>query len=477
MRLNIFSYEICNSKSLNNEDSYELTENFDGFVNICGNYVYINLKFVCDKGGAQTRSLREVYHMIYSQLNFLLQNDNVFFINILDGDESYRNIDKFLYCINKKEYNHIKHRIYCGDLYNFIRIWKKMNLNNIVFNNINMNKQKLGQFYTTNYEYILTDMKIPENVETIIEPFVGNGDLLKFLEKEYKLECYDIEPMNTSIDIEKRNTLLNPPSYRDKFILTNPPYLSRNKSDDKTLFDKYKVNDLYKCFIKELFINKPQGGIIIIPLNFLCSIRKMDIELRKCFFKTFNISRINVFDEKVFDDTSYSVCSIQFSIKTENDKNNLIEVKFFPSKLLSTYSFNKDNNYTIGGEIYNLKKNNNYKITRLIQGMKQNTNILVKCIDDNIDKKICLRIVDDDEIYIDDTKNKSARTYATLVIEPEISMKKQEILVDKFNKYLNEMRDKNNSLFLSTYRESKNGFNRKRISFELVYSIVSHLLN
>ena len=46
-----------------------------------------------------------------------------------------------------------------------------------------MNKKKLGQFYTTNYEYILSNMEIPDNVKTIVEPFVGNGDLLNFIKK------------------------------------------------------------------------------------------------------------------------------------------------------------------------------------------------------------------------------------------------------------------------------------------------------
>jgi hypothetical protein len=35
-------------------------------------------------------------------------------------------------------------------------------------------KQKLGQYFTTNYKYILSNMKIPDNIITIIEPFVGN---------------------------------------------------------------------------------------------------------------------------------------------------------------------------------------------------------------------------------------------------------------------------------------------------------------
>ena len=134
-----------------------------------------------------------------------------------------------------------------------------------------MSKSQLGQFYTTNYEYILSNMEIPNNVKTIIEPFVGNGDLLKFIKNKdkYNIEIYDIDPV--LIDTIKRDTIKNPPDYTNKFILTNPPYLARNKNKNKELYEKYNCNDLYKCFIRNIITNTCQGGIIIIPLNFLSS--------------------------------------------------------------------------------------------------------------------------------------------------------------------------------------------------------------
>ena len=128
-------------------------------------------------------------------------------------------------------------------------------------------KKQLGQFYTTNYEYILSNMKIPDNINHIIEPFVGNGDLLNFIENKdkYNIETYDIEPKYEFAI--KHDTLLNPPSYKNKFVLTNPPYLARNKNKNKELYDKYDCNDLYKCFIINLITDICEGGIIIIPLN------------------------------------------------------------------------------------------------------------------------------------------------------------------------------------------------------------------
>ena len=162
-------------------------------------------------------------------------------------------------------------------------------------------KKQFGQFYTTNYEYILQNINIPEYINDIIEPFAGEGDLLKFINKykKYNIELYDIDPKN--INIKKQDTLTHPPIYKNKYVITNPPYLARNKSEDKVLFDKYDVNDLYKCFIINIINDNCQGGIIIIPLNFICSVRKNDVDIRKRFLDIYNMEHINIFEESVFD--------------------------------------------------------------------------------------------------------------------------------------------------------------------------------
>ena len=146
-----------------------------------------------------------------------------------------------------------------------------------------MSKSSLAQFYTTNYKYILNNLSIPKNITNIIEPFAGNGDLLNFIKNKnkYKIELYDIDPKQENII--KRDTLTDPPSYEDKYVLTNPPYLARNKNKNKELYEKYNCNDLYKCFIKSLINSNAAGGIIIVPLNFISSIRSTDINLRKDF--------------------------------------------------------------------------------------------------------------------------------------------------------------------------------------------------
>jgi len=337
-------------------------------------------------------------------------------------------------------------------------------------------KQKLGQFYTKNYEYILQNITIPEYVHTIIEPFAGEGDLINFIkQKNIQKECYDIDPKKNFI--VKRDTLKYPPVYDNKFVLTNPPYLARNKSEDKSIFDLYNENDLYKCFIKSIINTNIQGGVLIIPLNFWCSIRKNDIKLREIFLKKFNVMYLNIFEERVFDDTSYTTCS--FIFESKNQKTPIINCSIYPSKKNINIILNKENNFTIGGEIYNLPINKKIKVERATHINKKSkgiTNILLKCIDDNINSKIGLSIVNDTEIYIDNTPKLSARSYATLIITPEISISKQRNIVYKFNKYFNEQREKYNSLFLTNYRES-NSIARKRISFNLAFNIVNYILS
>lgn len=343
--------------------------------------------------------------------------------------------------------------------------------NNMInkMNNITT-KQRLGQFFTTNYIYILSDLRVPDNITKIIEPFCGNGDLLNFIDKKkYIIECYDIEPKH--VYIIKRDTIKNPPNYSNSFIITNPPYLSRNKSSNKEVFDENDVNDLYKCHIKDLITNNPIGGIIIIPLNFFCSIRKMDIELRKKFLNTYIINQLNIFEEQVFDDTTYTVCSFQYEYKPNS--NQSIPIMIYPDKKKLNFVLNDDNNYTIGGEIYNIDDNIDYKITRLLEKGIPNTNLLLKAIDDNDKSKIKLDYVSNDKIYYGKL---SSRTYATLSITPKIDDEIQKKIADEFNDYLNKLREKYNSLFLTNYRESKK-IARKRISFDLAYRIVGMLLN
>jgi len=103
-------------------DGFDWTEDFDGYIEINNLKLYMNFKMICDKGGAQTRTLREVYHFIKTQLEYLLLHPeikDVNFINILDGDESFRNINKFEYLLSKEKYTSVRDYIFVGNMEEF----------------------------------------------------------------------------------------------------------------------------------------------------------------------------------------------------------------------------------------------------------------------------------------------------------------------------------------------------------------------
>lgn len=341
------------------------------------------------------------------------------------------------------------------------------------FASLSIKKQELGQFMTTNVEYILTGITIPKSVKDVVEPFCGNGDLLKIVPKGVQVWCYDIDPK--TVDTKKLDSLESPPQYKDRFVLTNPPYLARNKSKSKNLFDKYNTNDLYKCFIVRLLLDPPDGGIMIIPLNFWSSMRKTDIDLRRRFCLQFDVIRLNIFEEAVFDDTSYTVCAFLFEQKKQDVVAN-VSIVIFPHKENMSFPLSEENKFTFGGEMYDLHQGE-HKITRVTSKNEgeANTHIFLKCIDDSKDKLIGFSIVDD--IYVDNTANQSARSYASLIIMPPIDNDTQAKLVTKANEFLAVNRKKYHSLFLTNYRESKEDMSRKRISFQMAYQIIGHILS
>lgn len=324
-------------------------------------------------------------------------------------------------------------------------------------------KSQLGQFYTTKATYIIGNLlnDIPNNVD-IIEPFVGNGDLLIF-DNYSSLEMYDIDPkMGNTI---KQDTLLNPPIYDNKYVITNPPYLYRNKAKDKTIYDKYDTTDLYKAFIKSIL--NCDGGILIIPLNFLCD---NDDKIRNLFFEKFQIINLNIFEEQIFDDTTYNICS--FSFRRRIDESNILKCKFHPSNIKKEFSLHKETGYKIGHNFLKIiKEQKNIGISRLTIGGTPNSNLYIRCIDTGSDDgRIKLSL--EDHFYGKETD----RTFATIILDKEYSIEDQKFIAEKFNHIIENQRNLYHSLFLSNYRNSTKAGSRKRISFDTTYKLISFII-
>ena len=130
--------------------------------------------------------------------------------------------------------------------------------------NISEKKQK-GVFLTTQAELITEGMEVPRDIK-IIEPCVGNGDLLRLVHGN-PIETYDIRDVSDKKhpNFTVKDILEDPPSYKDSWVLANPPYLARNKARDKKIFDNYGENDLYKCFILAIAVTKHPGTRGLVP--------------------------------------------------------------------------------------------------------------------------------------------------------------------------------------------------------------------
>lgn len=135
MRLNIRHLNLEKRLRPNKEENgFDYTENFDGFQKINNKSYYFNFKCIVGKGGSQTRSLRDTYLFIETQMKYLINtnNRNIVFINILDGNESYRTMGKFNYLFNFYNYSEYKKNIYIGDLYSFENWFKSHKSNHFL---------------------------------------------------------------------------------------------------------------------------------------------------------------------------------------------------------------------------------------------------------------------------------------------------------------------------------------------------------
>jgi len=365
-------------------------------------------------------------------------------------------------------------------------------------------KKNRGQFYTVNHSYILDGLPYPSfsentmehrdenapDIRRIIEPFAGTGELLEWMKISgilseninipIPIEAYDIDPKKE--DIIPRDTLMTPPDYTDAWILTNPPYLARNKCATKEIFDKYNTNDLYKCFITSITQQSAQcaGGIFIIPAGFFLSPRDIDVRCRHEFLTKYKLLKVKYFEETVFPDTPTTV--VAFAFEKAPGPAPLLEQQVewisMPSGKSRIFTMTAANNWIIGGDIYDLSVPDNIKIRRHVDGTplkegEHQTFMTLSALDSGKQGgNLCLEYK---EGYIYPAKDCS-RTYATLRIHGRVlSAQEQSQICDDFNTLIEKKREETWSLFLPQYRESKE-YARKRIPFELAYTIVCHLI-
>lgn len=316
--------------------------------------------------------------------------------------------------------------------------------------------------YTTKAQEICANLLqyIPKNAQ-LIEPFVGDGDLLSLF-PNFNWEIYDIEKKENNI---VQDTLVNPPQYSGKWVITNPPYLAKNKANDKTIFNQYGVDDLYKATL--LSILDCDGGILIIPTNFITD-EKTGI-VRSKFLNQFEILEMNVFTEPVFITTTYSVCSFAFRRKNNIEKNQTFPINIYPINQQVQITLYSDYDYRLAGEFYDSLKSTKNIFGRLVGAItdKYITNIKLYALDTRSER---IRVEFEPNHYFG---KESDRTYATFVCDYQLTEEQEKFLITEFNRQIEYFRQQYYDLSMTNYRD----YNRKRIGFTFAYQLLSKIYN
>ena len=310
-------------------------------------------------------------------------------------------------------------------------------------------KQELGQYFTTNSDYILSGFEDVVRGKVVIDPFAGEKDLLKWGEINGSVGSvgYDLEPQ--SDDIIQNDSIANSPSYAGMVLVSNPPFLSKNKfKGDKSVFEQWGQNDLYKCHLASLAKDCDEA-LMILPSNFLC---ESSAKARSKLFETHYIVKAKYWNTPVFEDATTGITVIhvkrgkkpyqKFDIYHGSDNFT------FEAVLESQYSYlhGKDFFDTIN------KASGTLKVVKTDKGMpKPNTNIVVGLLD-NGKWQSGLSYNEGDPIYC---APKSFTTYQLTLPDVHLSEEQQRLIVTRFNSILRQNRDKYHDMFLSNYMGPK----------------------
>ncbi len=311
-----------------------------------------------------------------------------------------------------------------------------------------MNKKELGAFYSTNVDKIFENHEMLIKDKTIIDPFCGEKDLLKWATKHGAAQT-------TGADINRNvkpdiliNSILTPINYSVfDMVVTNPPYLLNNKTKNSKPFMMWKAKDLYKASL--LSIAETANELLaIVPSNMFFD---KDSNFRERFYSKMKIESVVCFDEQVFDDTTTRVCVI-YATKGKT-------ISLFGHELYNTF---------VGKDWYTLVGSGERDVKRLTLGNESNSRIKIRTTDTGSKGG-------EIKAYIDEPffGKISDRNFMTIVLPENVTEETEREMVERFNSILNENREKYNSMFLTNFLAGKDKQMRKRITFRDALSLMS----
>ncbi len=354
---------------------------------------------------------------------------------------------------------------------------------------------------------------------------------------------HGIPPEIAKENIQLRDNLESFPKFLKSskfplFHITNPPYLylgyiRKHRQTQKYLeLFKGKNNgyqDLYQIAMINDLRNEIENLIYIIPSNFLFG-ASVSNKFRKDFLKYYEISKMLIFEIKIFEYTGTNICIGFFKRKREpkpekvefngikiRKQNDIVEKKYVLEpefkyragfefeEFLQKYHHHKPlevNYYLLREEVLKNKGENEVKVIDANNYQNNTYKSLTLYINDLLEKKIksnilYVRTVDTGSyngrvglrMIVEDFKVEgiyvSGNTYRThpiqIFINPQIILNDQILLKDYFNFILETFRERLDSEFLTTYKYSNADYTRKYLGLtqarKLIQTFPYHVFN
>lgn len=307
---------------------------------------------------------------------------------------------------------------------------------------VNNVKRANGQFYTQKNPFQLKPFrdwaKKAKTIKySILEPFAGENNLIKFLIKEglcKHYESFDIMPGST--DVKKRDTIKHFPSGYEVCV-TNPPWLAKNSATRRGLpYPNTHYDNVYKLALEKCIDNCSYIAALV-PESFIRS--ELFLERLDSF-----ISLTGEF----FDETEQPVGLAMFS------KNNTEDVNIW------------QNNKFIGTLNEIAKFRPPFSDDKSIRFNDPDGNLGLIAVDSHESANIRFCPVKELENY----EVKDHGRYITKLHTPF------KIKIDDYNKVINEFRKKTYDVLLTSYRGlRKDGLYRRRLDWQLARDVVKYV--
>lgn len=312
-------------------------------------------------------------------------------------------------------------------------------------------KQKTGSYYTTKADELLTGLEHIVSNARVIEPFAGGGDLTSWCKRNGATSVLERDL------IWGQDSILAPDFADSDTVVTNPPYLSKNKNKDKTPYNKWGQSDLYKCHMASLVSSDIQRGILVLPSNF---ISESNSKIRDLFFSRFKLDYVRYYRYPIFEDATTGICVISFSRWTPTDTMMVpIDTHYTDSVVSDEYELRSEYGWLPGVEffqhIYADPTPLNVNILREGKG----TNILISLLT-NGKYPLGAHYNDGETFY---ASEKTFTTYQ-VKLDMDVSDSVQREVVEKYNQILYGYMDQYESLFLANYMGAEQKIKSRRYS-------------